>query len=148
MLMPDPGRALRETRRVLRDQGRLVFSVFAGPEHNPWMTVARGAMVARGHMSPPAVDEPGMFSLADPDRIRTLLSEAGFPPSEVEAMDIEFRFDDADALWSYTNELQGPIALANRRARRGRGAEPSARTSSGASETSARTAGIASRAGS
>jgi len=26
-------------------------------------------------------------------------------------MEIVFRFDDADSLWAYTSELQGPIAL-------------------------------------
>lgn len=51
MLMAEPGRALRESRRVLRDAGRLVFSVFGEPQRNPWMTVARRVMVERGHLN-------------------------------------------------------------------------------------------------
>jgi len=112
MLMADPGQALRETERVLRDRGRLAFSVFGEPERNPWMTVARGVMVERGHLQPPDPDEPGLFRLSDPEEIRTLLSDAGFVHGEVEEMPIAFRFDDADSLWAYTSELQGPIALA------------------------------------
>jgi SAM-dependent methyltransferase len=112
MLMADPGRALRETRRVIRRGGRLAFSVFGEPERNPWMTVARGVMVERGHLPPPDPDEPGLFSLRDPDRIGALLTGARFAHSEVEEMAIAFRFDDADSLWTYTSELQGPIALA------------------------------------
>jgi ubiquinone/menaquinone biosynthesis C-methylase UbiE len=112
MLMGDPGRALRETRRVIRDGGRLVFSVFGEAERNPWMTVARGVMAERGHLSPPDPDEPGLFSLKDPDRIEALLAEAGFAHAEVDEMEIGFRFDDGASQWAYVSELQGPIALA------------------------------------
>jgi ubiquinone/menaquinone biosynthesis C-methylase UbiE len=112
MLMGDPGRALRETRRVIRGGGRLVFSVFGGPERNPWMTLARGVMVERGHLSPLDPTEPGLFSLKDPDRIQALLNEAGFAHTEADEMEIGFRFDGGDSLWTYVSELQGPIALA------------------------------------
>jgi SAM-dependent methyltransferase len=112
MLMGDPGRALCETRRVIKDGGRLAFSVFGEPERNPWMTVARGVMVERGHLSPPDPTEPGLFSLKDPDRLDALLAEAGFAYSQVETMEIGFRFGGGDSLWAYVSELQGPIALA------------------------------------
>jgi ubiquinone/menaquinone biosynthesis C-methylase UbiE len=112
MLMGDPGQALRETRRVLRPGGRLTFAVFADPQRNPWMTAARAVMVERGHLPAPTPDEPGMFSLGDPETIRALLAEAGFARSEVEEMPLVFRFDGPDSLWAYTSEFQGPIALA------------------------------------
>jgi SAM-dependent methyltransferase len=112
MLIADPGRALRESRRVLRGGGRLVFSVFGEPERNPWMTVAWGVMVERGHLAPSDPDEPGLFSLEDPERIGALLTEAGLANSELEEMPIVFRLDDADSLWIYASELQGPIAFA------------------------------------
>jgi ubiquinone/menaquinone biosynthesis C-methylase UbiE len=112
MLMGNPGLALRETRRVLRDEGRLAFSVFGEPKRNPWMTVARGVMVERGHLASPDPHEPGLFSMSDPEKIGALVTKAGFAHSEVDEMVIAFRFDDADSLWVYTSELQGPIALA------------------------------------
>ena len=112
MLMADPAAALRETRRVIRGGGRLVFSVFGEPERNPWMTVARGVMAERGHLSPPDPAEPGLFSLKDRDQIEALLTEAGFTHFEVDEMEIGFRFDDSASLWAYVSELQGPIALA------------------------------------
>jgi ubiquinone/menaquinone biosynthesis C-methylase UbiE len=111
MLMADPARALRETRRVTRGGGRLVFSVFGEPERNPWMTVARGVMAERGHLSPPDPAEPGIFSLSDSARIEFLLETAGFVRCEVDRMEIGFRFADRDSLWAYVSELQGPIAL-------------------------------------
>ena len=112
MLMADPARALRETRRVIRGGGRLVFSVFGEPERNPWMTVARGVMAERGHLSAPDPEEPGIFSLSDPDTIKDLVADAGFAHSELEEAEIGFRFADGDSLWAYVSELQGPIALA------------------------------------
>jgi ubiquinone/menaquinone biosynthesis C-methylase UbiE len=112
MLMADPARALRETRRVIRGGGRLVFSVFGEPERNPWMTVARAVMAERGHLPAPDPAEPGIFSMSDPDMIQDLVADAAFAHTELEEMPIGFRFDDGDSLWAYVSELQGPIALA------------------------------------
>src|SRR5258705_5641944 len=37
MLMPDPGAAVVEARRVLRPGGRLVLAVWSTPGRNPWI---------------------------------------------------------------------------------------------------------------
>ena len=105
MLMGDPGRALRETRRVIRDGGRLVFSVFGEPVRNPWMTVARGVMTERGYLPPPDRVSRA-FSLQGSRRIEGLAKGAGFARSEVEEMEISFRFDNGDSLWTYVSELR------------------------------------------
>ncbi len=114
MLVADPALALRETRRVLRTGGRLAFSVWAGPQHNPWMTIPGSVMVQRGHMPPPAAPDaaatPGMFSLGDPQRITTLVEQAGFAPA-IEQLPITLHFADADELWAFVSQAQGAIAL-------------------------------------
>ena len=111
MLMLDPQTALRECRRVLRDGRRLALSVWAGPEKNPWVTVTGMTMMQLGHE--PAGDPfgpGGMFSLADHDTLRSVLSEAGFRDVTIEDMPVEWRFDSFDQSWEFTTQVAGAMA--------------------------------------
>jgi SAM-dependent methyltransferase len=115
MLMADPEAALGETRRVLREGGRLCFSVWAGPERNPWAAIPGATLVERGHLPPPEPGAPGIFSMSDPERIRDLLGGAGFGPPTVEEMQIAFPFEDFEGYWRYITELAGGMAVAIRK---------------------------------
>jgi SAM-dependent methyltransferase len=112
MLMADPGAALRETRRVLRDGGRLAFAVWATPDRNPWAAVPGMTLVQRGHMPPPEPGMPGIFALGEPGRIRELVTGAGFGDPEIEEIPFEFRYPDFDDLWDSLVRLAGPLARA------------------------------------
>jgi ubiquinone/menaquinone biosynthesis C-methylase UbiE len=111
MLIADPAAAFAETRRVLRDGGRLCFSVWAGPERNPWAAIAGATVVQRGHMPPPEPGAPGIFAMGDPARIRALVSGAGFAEPGIDEVPVEYRFTDPDDYWHFLNELAGGIAL-------------------------------------
>ena len=110
MLMADPAAALGETRRVLRPDGRLTFSVWGAPEDNPWATIPGGILIRRGHMEPPESGAPGIFAMADPSRIEELLEGAGFGEPELREVRMSWQFDDFDSFWTYTTELAGAIA--------------------------------------
>ena len=112
MLMADPARALEETRRVLRPDGRLVLSVFAAPEQNPWVSLP--ARVLREHTGagPPDPTTPGILAMADPERTRSLLGEAGFEARRMEDIGLTWRFDGFEAYWRFLTQLAGAIALA------------------------------------
>ncbi|MFF4694266.1 class I SAM-dependent methyltransferase [Streptomyces chattanoogensis] len=78
MFFADPVAAFAAVRRALRPGGRTAFVCGADPESNEWlqaMTALR-AHLPFGDFGAPG--GPGMFSLADPQRIRTVLSAAGF----------------------------------------------------------------------
>jgi SAM-dependent methyltransferase len=112
MLMADPAAALRESRRVLRDGGPLSFAVWASPERNPWAAVPGMTLVQRGHLPPPEPGAPGIFAMADPDRIRELVSGAGFAESTLEEIPFDFRYEDFDDVWDTLVRLAGPLARA------------------------------------
>src|SRR5262249_14398026 len=112
MLMADPGAALAETRRVLRDGGGLSFVVWRGPDRNPWAALPALTLVRRGHVPPPEPGTPGMFALADPARIRELLAGTGFGEPELEEIAFEFPYADADDFWNSLLRMAGPLARA------------------------------------
>ena len=112
MLMADPAQALKETRRVLRDGGALAFAVWIGPDRNPWYATPGMAMVQRGVIPPPEPGAPGIAALAEPDRIRELVTAAGFSEPGLEEIAFEFHYVDADDYWDSIIRLAGPLAQA------------------------------------
>ena len=111
MLMADTTAALRETRRVLRDGGRLSFSVWGAPDDNQWATITARILVERGHMEPPESGAPGIFAMADPGRTETLMTGAGFERPHLHEIPLMWTFESFDQFWQYTLEIVGAIAL-------------------------------------
>jgi SAM-dependent methyltransferase len=79
MFFDDPQAAFTNLARALRPGGRLVFACWQDLVANEWLMVPAGAALA--HVPMPDLGEPGRpgpFSLADPDRVRSILDAAGF----------------------------------------------------------------------
>jgi len=110
MLMGDPGEALKETRRVLKPGGRLCFSVFAGPELNPWAALPARALIEGGFMEAPAPGTPGILALGDKERLSNMLIAAGFDDHLIEEVPITWRHDDLEDYWRFLTEVAGAIA--------------------------------------
>src|SRR5438128_2949836 len=77
MLVPDPGRAAGEIRRVLRPGGRVAVAVWGPRARNPWLGIVLDAVGAQlgAPMPPPGI--PGPFALSDAAALGALLSGAG-----------------------------------------------------------------------
>jgi SAM-dependent methyltransferase len=110
MLMADPAAALSETRRVLRAGRPLVFAVWRIADANPWAAVPGLTLVQRGHMPVPEPGAPGIFALAEPNRIRELVTGAGFGEPELAEVTLDFRFGNFDDFWDFLVRLAGPLA--------------------------------------
>ena len=85
MFFADPTAAFTNLRAALRPGGRLAFICWQALRENPWLAVPLAA--AARHLTlppPPAPDAPGPFSLGDPERVRGILSRAGFADVRLE----------------------------------------------------------------
>lgn len=97
MFFAVPEVAFGHVRTSLRDGGRLGFVCFQSPFDNPFIVVP--IMAAAAHLelpAPPGPTEPGPFSLADPDRTRSILTAAGFTEIVIETGPSEATLRDAD----------------------------------------------------
>ena len=112
LLKGEPPPALAESRRVLRQGGRLAFAVWAARERCSWMTVPADALRERGHLPDPSQAEARLSARRNPAAIRALLEEAGFALEEIAELDVRYRFADAEELWRFVRDLRGPLSLA------------------------------------
>jgi SAM-dependent methyltransferase len=110
MLVPDPERAAREIRRLLRPGGRAVVSVWGPRERNPWLAVVFDVVAARLGAPVPPPGRPHPFSLDDPRRLEAVLTGAGLTGVAVEEMDVPYRAGSVDEWWDRTAALAGPLA--------------------------------------
>ena len=111
MLMADPAAALAETRRVLRDGGRVALSVWGDPERNPWASIPARALLEQTGAEPPDPLAPGVFAMASEERTRGLLEGAGLEPQRVETVDMAWWFESYADYWHHLTDVKGAIAM-------------------------------------
>jgi len=109
MLMGDPATALRESGRVLRSGGRLALAVWSDAAANPWAAEPMQAIMGHLGSPPPPPGAPGLWALADEDRLRQLLTDAGLGEIRTEVLDGQMQYDSAEAWLETTARLAGPV---------------------------------------
>ena len=112
MFFADPVGAFENLRSAMRPRGRLAFVCWQNVKFNPWALIP---IVAAGKYLPPmprlGPDDPGPFSFKEPDRIRRILTQAGFGEPEIEQCDVDMNVgSDLDAAVVHAQEL-GPASL-------------------------------------
>jgi ubiquinone/menaquinone biosynthesis C-methylase UbiE len=110
MFFDDPIKAFTNIRSGMKAGGRLVFVCFRSMPESPWFRVPIEA--ARPHVPPqPPVDPmaPGMFSLAREERLRGILTEAGFREMALKATDVPIHGKDITQSMTFITQA-GPLS--------------------------------------
>jgi SAM-dependent methyltransferase len=110
MLVPDPARAAREIRRVLRPGGRVALALWGPRERNPWLGVVFDSVSAQTGRPVPPPGVPGPFSLDDPHKLAVLLSDAGLSNVVISELPTPLRAGSSEEWWTRTCALAGPLA--------------------------------------
>lgn len=111
MLMADPATALRETGRVLDRGGRLALGAWSSPEFNPWAATPMRAIMRQLDAPPPPPDAPGLWALADENRLRRLLTDAALQIDRLETIDDHVEYDSTEGWLEVTGRLAGPVRV-------------------------------------
>jgi SAM-dependent methyltransferase len=111
MLMADPAAAMAETRRVLREGGRLACCVVGTSEANPWSSLPGRLLVERGHLPAPEPGAPGIHALADPRRLAAMLAAAGLGEPRIEEVDTAWTFSGEADYWTFLEDVAGAISM-------------------------------------
>jgi SAM-dependent methyltransferase len=108
MFFGDQTAAFDNIGRALRPGGRLALVTWQPLASNEWIREISGALAAGRDLPSPPADAPGPFSLSDPDRVRAVLTAAGFSEVDLEGTTAGMWFgDDADDAHRFVLGLMG-----------------------------------------
>lgn len=89
MFFAEPAFSFANLHRALRPSGRVAFACWREPRENPFFMVPLQAAYKHAPKLPQSgPEEPGPFSFASPQRVRRILSEAGFRDVAMEPCDL------------------------------------------------------------
>jgi SAM-dependent methyltransferase len=91
MFFEEPVRAFAHLRGALKRNGRVSLVVWQAVSRNAWVTIPAAAVHSIvGPLSLGGPDEPGPFSLADPDHLHEMLVAAGYEDVSLSAKELDF----------------------------------------------------------
>ncbi|WP_217240792.1 class I SAM-dependent methyltransferase [Streptomyces sp. AC555_RSS877] len=109
MFFKDSVRAFTNLRRAARDDARLRFVTWRGPDENPFMTTAeRAAAPLLPDLPARRPDEPGQFAFADPDRVHRILEESGWTGIDIRPVDVVCTLPEKELVGYFTR--LGPVS--------------------------------------
>jgi len=92
MFFADPAAAFTNLARATVPRGRFAAVVWQAVDRNEWVAAPREALALGRDVAPVVEDVPGAFGLADPDRLRRLLGDAGWSELHVDGIVVPYKF--------------------------------------------------------
>jgi SAM-dependent methyltransferase len=113
MLLEDPESALRDTRRILKQDGKLALAAWTGPQDNLWSVIPVKILEERKIIEPHPPG-PGQFAWADPADITEHMEAAGFIEPEIKAVDFIVNYPSIDDWWVAQTQMSTRTGDADR----------------------------------
>lgn len=111
MFMPDPVACMRRVHAALKPGGKAVVCCWTEAADNPFVTVPLGVLKRHMEIPEPPAGAPGIFALANPDRLRAIFADAGFRDVAIEQVKIPMADFATGAEYDvFIRELAGPVA--------------------------------------
>jgi SAM-dependent methyltransferase len=92
MFFSDPVAAFTNLARATRPGGRLAVVTWQPPAGNEWVELPRDVLAVGRELPPLAEDVPGPFGLADPDRFRRILTDAGWTDMRLDDVAVPYEY--------------------------------------------------------
>lgn len=106
MFFSDPISAFTNLGNALRPDGTLALLAWRDLGRNEWIAAIRTALAMGRALPVPPAEAPSPFSLADPERVRSILGAAGFDAIELEPIDEAVVFGvDADDAYGFVQTM-------------------------------------------
>jgi SAM-dependent methyltransferase len=109
MLLPDVATTLRRLRTFLKPGGRLAATVW-GPPATVQMAAGLLILFDQFGLPPPSPGRPGMFALADADRLAALVAGAGFRDVATGTLNVVFATDTPEQFTRFTRDISPTVA--------------------------------------
>jgi ubiquinone/menaquinone biosynthesis C-methylase UbiE len=115
MFFAEPVLSFANMRKGLRSGGRVAFACWREPRENPWMMIGLQETYKHVPRLPElGPEDPGPFAFANEEKVRRILSEAGFSSIAMEACDVSLDVAFGRGLEAAVNSALevGPVSRA------------------------------------
>ncbi|MBH0177752.1 MAG: methyltransferase domain-containing protein [Nitrospira sp.] len=109
MFLPEIPKAAAEIARVLEPGGWLAAAVWSAPEKNAYLTTPLAVIKQFIELPPPDPTAPGIFRLAKPGDLASMLQDAGFVNVVEEEYLAEVRFPSGEEYYESLMDIAAPI---------------------------------------
>ena len=111
MFFADPAASFANVFAAMKDGGRIAFVCWRASTENPWSAIPESAAKPLlPPMQPVPPDAPGRYSFANPDRVRSILLQAGFHAPVIQKFDTRIHLGNTPEDAASSSIDAGPLA--------------------------------------
>ncbi|MEQ1680399.1 MAG: methyltransferase domain-containing protein [Nitrospira sp.] len=109
MFLPEIPKAVAEIARILKPDTWVAAAVWSAPEKNPYLKIPIDSIKQFVDLPPPDPTAPGIFRLANPGELASMLEQAGLANISEQEFLGDVRFAAADDYFSSLMDIAAPI---------------------------------------